>query len=147
MKTWGLTPRRVQEHSAESRRVYCTDQEFLPGVVTKALNHQWELQGWLQLEEAVPRPRAAIWCRLPFHISGDELLQSSLTAAPARASALHNWGELNMWLFLVPLQPEAFFLVCGEDQDCTLSWRNQTKPSFFFWAFPFLGAHLEMCWT
>lgn len=65
VKTWGLTPRRVQEHSPESRRVYCTEQEFLPGVVTKALNHQWELWGWLQLEEAVPRPRAAIWCRPP----------------------------------------------------------------------------------
>lgn len=50
-----------------------------------------------------------------------------------------------MWLFLVPLQPEAFFLLCGEDQGCTLSWGNQIKRSFFC-VFPFLGAHLEMCW-
>lgn len=50
-----------------------------------------------------------------------------------------------MWLFFVPLQPEAFFLLCGEDQNCTLSWGNQIKRSFFC-VFPFLGAHLEMCW-
>lgn len=57
----------------------------------RALNHQWELQRWLPLEEAVPRPRAASGADLPFHISGDELLQSSLTAASAQTSALHNW--------------------------------------------------------
>lgn len=51
-----------------------------------------------------------------------------------------------MWLFLVPLQPEAFFLLCGGDQDCAVSWRNQIKPSFFC-VFPFLKCvHLEMCW-
>lgn len=32
----------------------------------------------------------------------------------------------------------AFLLVHGEDQDFTLNWRNQTKPSFFSCVFHFL---------
>lgn len=75
---------RAEEFIARSRNSSLVQSQ-------EALNHQWELQGWLPLEEAVPRPRAASGADLPFHISGDELLQSSLTAASAQASALHNW--------------------------------------------------------
>lgn len=116
---------------------WCSHKSFEPSVGAPGAGWNWKRQS--------PGPGQPSGADLPFHISGDELLQSSLTAASAKVSALHDWGELNVWLFLVPLQPEAFSLMCGEDQDCTLSWRNQSKPSFFC-VFPFLGAHLEMCW-
>lgn len=87
MKTWGSAPCCVPEHAPESGRVDCTEQEFLPGVVTKALKSGPELptapaaQGYPRLQEAVSETRQAIWRGLQFHISGDELLPSSLTAA------------------------------------------------------------------
>lgn len=39
----GSAPRCVPEHAPESRRVYCTEQEFLPAVVSTALNQGPEL--------------------------------------------------------------------------------------------------------
>lgn len=87
MKTWGSAPCCVPEHAPGSGRVDCMEQEFLPGVVTKALKSGPELptapaaQGYPRLQEAVSETRQAIWRGLQFHISGDELLPSSLTAA------------------------------------------------------------------
>lgn len=72
---------------------------------------------------------------------------------------LQNWAsdtpKLNMWFSLVPLHQEAFFLLYGEEQDCTLSWRNCGQMFifcviffFFFFLMPILkcvGSHFLEC--
>lgn len=140
VKTWGLTPRRVLEHSPERRRVYCTAQEFLPGVVTSALNYGEELLlaqpqaicSWKRRSLKTSEPSGA---DLPFHISGDELLQSSLMAAFAKAPASAERGvrDRRVKHVVLPCAPhrEAFFLPYGEEQSCTLSWRNRGQAFVF----------------
>jgi len=67
------------------------EQEFLPSVVTNALNSGGELLltqpgaicSWKRRSLKPGKPSGAA---LQFHISGDELLQSSLAAAFAKAS-------------------------------------------------------------
>lgn len=141
VKTWGSTLCRVLEHSPESSRVYCTEQEFLPGVVTKALNCR-------RSSLLLTQPEAICGWRRRLSNQASHLVQTSsfifqgmnscrvhLPLLLQKAPRLQNWAsdtpKLNMWFFLLPLHREALFLLYGEEQDCTLSWRNHGQMFIF----------------
>lgn len=83
---------------------------------------------------------------LHFCVSRDELLQSSLTAASAKASAPQSWmseSVLNVFFSCAPplrgLSP-AVWRGAGLHTELEKSWSNVR-----YLCLPFFGAHLEMC--